>query len=46
VLPLIDKLEFIKNKKQWGYPFRYGFFEIAERNFNLIAGLMLQQTPV
>ncbi len=26
ILPLVGRLEFIKNKKQWGYPFRYGFF--------------------
>lgn len=46
ILPLIDKLEFIQNKKQWGYPFRYGFFEINEHDFNLIAGKMLQAIGV
>lgn len=41
ILPLIDQLEFIQNKKAWGYPFRFGFFEIQERDFNLITSKML-----
>lgn len=41
ILPLINDLEFIQNKKSWGYPFRFGFFEINEHDFNLIAGKML-----
>ena len=28
ILPLINDLNFIQNKKSWGYPFRFGFFEI------------------
>lgn len=42
ILPLIDKLEFIKYKKHWGYPFRFGFLEISEKDFNLISKLMLK----
>jgi hypothetical protein len=42
ILPLIPQLEFIQNKQQWGYPFRYGFFEINEVDFNVIASQMLQ----
>jgi predicted RNA-binding protein len=34
--PLIAKLDFIKNKKSWGYMFRFGLFEISEQDFNLI----------
>lgn len=46
IVPLIDKLDFIQNKKQWGYPFRFGFFEINEHDFNVIAQQMLQQEAV
>jgi hypothetical protein len=41
ILPLINDLEFIQNKKSWGYPFRFGFFEIQKNDFNLIASNML-----
>lgn len=44
ILPLIDELDFIKDKKSWGYPFRFGFFEISQNDFNLIASKMLQKT--
>jgi len=40
ILPLIDKLDFIKNKSRWGYAFRFGFLEIAEHDFNLITATM------
>ena len=43
IIPLIDDLDFIQNKKHWGYPFRFGFFEIKERDFNLISSKMLQK---
>ena len=39
--PLISELGFIKNKKSWGYVFRFGFFEIPRSDFELIAGRML-----
>ena len=42
ILPLIEKLDFITNKSKWGYPFRFGFFEIKENDFNLIASKMLR----
>ncbi len=41
ILPLINELEFIQNKAKWGYPFRFGFFEIGQKDFNLIASNML-----
>jgi predicted RNA-binding protein len=41
VAPLIDELEFIANKQRWGAPFRYGFLEIPESDFNLISKYML-----
>lgn len=41
ILPLIPELDFIPNKKSWGYPFRYGFFEIKRHDFELISSQML-----
>lgn len=35
--PLINNLSFIKNKKQWGYMFRFGLFTISFEDFKLIA---------
>lgn len=46
ILPLIENLEFIPNKKSWGYPFRYGFFEINENDFNFIASKMISERNV
>lgn len=43
ILPLIHQLNFIQNKKLWGYPFRFGFFEIQKDDFNLISSKMLKQ---
>jgi len=40
ILPLINDLNFIKVKKSWGYPFRFGFFEIYQYDFDLISALM------
>jgi len=42
---LIMKLNFIKNKKQWGYPFRRGLFEIAYDDFLCIAEAMEAVIP-
>lgn len=42
ILPLINDLNFIQNKKSWGYPFRFGFFEINQQDFDLISSKMLQ----
>ncbi len=46
IVPLIGDLDFIKDKKSWGYPFRFGFFEISQNDFNLIASKMLQRAYV
>jgi predicted RNA-binding protein len=40
--PLIDRLSFIKNKARWGMAFRFGFFEIREADFTVIAKRMLR----
>lgn len=38
--PLLEELTFIKDKKKWGFPFRRGSFEIAYKDFELIAKSM------
>ncbi len=40
IQPLIEQLEFITNKKRWGFPFRRGFFQIGEADFHIIARAM------
>ncbi|TGK00177.1 EVE domain-containing protein [Leptospira langatensis] len=40
ILPLIPSLEFIPNKKSWGFPFRTGFLEIGPKDFLLISERM------
>ncbi|WP_207760973.1 hypothetical protein [Holospora curviuscula] len=35
-------LLFSKNKNSWGYVFRYGFLEIDQESFEIIAGGMLE----
>lgn len=46
ILPLIPRLDFIPDKKSWGYPFRFGFFEINQHDFELISSQMLQKEYV
>ena len=41
IRPLIEDLAFIKNKKSWGYAFRYGHLKIDASDFQLIAQKML-----
>lgn len=41
IKPLIPILPFIKNKTAWGYVFRYGFLEIDQESFKVIADRML-----
>lgn len=41
IRPLIPQLEFIKDKNHWGYNFRFGHFEIAQHDFELISQKML-----
>jgi hypothetical protein len=40
IRPLIEELTFIKNKKSWGYVFRFGLLEIPEPDFLLILTAM------
>ena len=41
IQPLIEQLDFIKNKKSWGYPFRVGCFTIGQSDFALIETALL-----
>jgi predicted RNA-binding protein len=43
IVPLVDDLQFITNKKSWGFPFRFGFFEIKEEDFTRIRSTLLPQ---
>lgn len=43
ILPLIEKLSFIEDKKHWGYKFRFGILEIPNADFELISSLMLKR---
>jgi hypothetical protein len=46
IKPLVPLLPFIKNKNSWGYVFRYGFLEIDQESFEIIAGGMLEFNPL
>lgn len=46
IRPLIEALSFIKNKRSWGYTFRFGFLDIPKEDFRLLATAMLGQVPV
>jgi hypothetical protein len=45
ILPMIEWLSFIKDPKRWGYPFRFGHFEMSREDFELIARAMLSRVP-
>jgi hypothetical protein len=40
IAPLIERLAFIENPKQWGYRFRFGMFDIGNDDMKLIAQAM------
>jgi predicted RNA-binding protein len=44
IQPLIEQLEFIRNKKSWGFTFRRGFFEIGEADFKTIEQAMQSES--
>ncbi|HVV66771.1 MAG TPA: EVE domain-containing protein [Candidatus Saccharimonadales bacterium] len=43
IKPLIEELDFIENKVQWGYKFRFGVIEIGEHDFQTIKKAMSGQ---
>ena len=40
IMPLLENLTFITDKKKWGFPFKRGSFEIQENDFEVIAKTM------
>lgn len=40
IQPLLEELNFIKNKARWGYSFRFGCFQIPAADFALIRSAM------
>jgi hypothetical protein len=40
IQPLLDELTFIADKKRWGYPFRWGLFQIGADDFGRVARTM------
>ena len=40
ILPLIEQLKFITNKKSWGFRFKFGLFEIPKKDFAIIIRAM------
>jgi hypothetical protein len=40
IAPLIDRLSFIRDKRRWGYAFRFGLFEIPCGDFQIIRDAM------
>lgn len=46
ISPLIPRLNFIQDKKNWGYPFRFGLVEIDQHDFDLISSQMLEKDHV
>ena len=40
IAPLLDDFEFIENRQRWGYKFRFGLFDISDRDMHLIARAM------
>jgi hypothetical protein len=46
IRPLVDRLGFIANKKNWAYPFRFGLLSVSQEDFRLIAEAMGASLPV
>lgn len=44
--PLVHDLEFIRNKKSWGYAFRFGLLEIQQQDYERIVQVIENQGPV
>jgi hypothetical protein len=40
IMPLIEKLSFIRSKTHWGAAFRFGYIKVPEADFALIADAM------
>lgn len=44
IRPLINELDFIRDKARWGYAFRFGYLEISQADFDRIASRMRTAT--
>jgi EVE domain len=40
IRPLIDHLNFIEDKKRWGFRFRFGLFQVSDQDFEVIEAAM------
>jgi hypothetical protein len=45
IRPMIDQLSFIKDKRCWGYLFRFGLFKIQRDDFAVISRAMAVENP-
>lgn len=45
IVPLLDRLEFSAGKRNWGYPLRFGLFEVSAHDFELVARAMHALAP-
>ncbi len=45
ISPLLDELDFSAGKRNWGYQFRFGLFEISEHDLRIIAAAMEAKLP-
>jgi hypothetical protein len=43
IQPLLDDLDFVEDKKRWGYRFRFGVFQIDQHDFEVIRSAMSRQ---
>lgn len=42
IKPMLEELSFIKDKAHWGYMFRFGLFQIPEKDFEIIKRAVLK----
>ena len=40
ILPLLERLELTRGKRNWGYQFRFGLLEITKSDFDTISAAM------
>ena len=45
ILPLLERLEFVEDRRRWGYQFRFGLFKIGDVDMRLIAQAMQAGLP-
>ena len=40
ILPLLDQFDFIENRQRWGHKFRFGLFDINDRDMRIVSQAM------